>query len=300
MSSLAASPGNSSIYGQPKQTSDDDVLGIVNQMKDREMQDFQKKAIFMADLSNKQERMRALFDPSGPTGGQGQPVVGGGGQQGPIGQAGQQNTVMAKDPNEMTGYEKGELGVRQQGLNLESQKMAQQGKLGQESMDIKQQQEKLNQQKSDQINAQKQADMQRKSDEADQKIALAQKALEDKNNNAETALKAHQDMAAAVEERHKLEMQKLQDRFDTTSKQHQLTIDNLTEQIKQKGRSKTTVTDSTGASRTTTTEKGSAADTVKVKGKDGQMYEIPKDKLDDKDADGTPHWIQQDQPQKEE
>jgi hypothetical protein len=285
MANLAANPGGG-IYGQPKQTSDEDVLGIVNQMKDREMQDFQKKATFMADLSNRQERMRSLFDPSGPTGGQGQPI-GVPGQQG--GQGGQpQNTVMARDPNEMTGYEKGELGIRQQGLKLESQKIAQSGKMGEEALGIKSQQEKLNQQKSDQIHEQKLAETQRKADEADRKIALAQQALQQKTDNAEATLKAHQDMAAAVEERHKSEKALMDLKFEKSQSDHKDAMKAMEDKLKSQSRTKQTVTDSTGASRTTTTEKGDAADTVEVVGPNGVKGRIPKDKLDDWNKNHAP------------
>ena len=57
------------------------------------------------------------------------------------------NTVEKQDPNQITAPMQAELGIKQQGLNLDSQKLAQSGKLGQEAVDIKGQQEKLNQQK---------------------------------------------------------------------------------------------------------------------------------------------------------
>ena len=66
MANLAANPsGSGSIYGQPGQQDDEGVLGVVQQLKDREMKDFRDKAQFMSDLSLRQEaRMRELFDPS--------------------------------------------------------------------------------------------------------------------------------------------------------------------------------------------------------------------------------------------
>jgi len=160
-------------------------------------------------------------------------------------------------------------------------------------LDIRGQQEKLNQQKSDQINANKQADMQRKIDDSSQKFAAAQAELERKTKAGEDTIQAHKDLAAAVEERHKAEMTMKEHQFNIIKDQHQKTIDNLTEQLKQRGRSKTTTEiNPNGTKRTTTTERGSAADTVQAIGKDGKTYNIPKDKLDDKDADGTPHWKQ--------
>jgi len=266
MSSLAANP-SSGIASQPGQQSDQDVLGIVNQMKDREMNDFKNKAVFMADLSLKQDKMRALFDPS-KLGGPQEPQP-------------QQNTVMAKDPNQMTGYEKGELGIRQQGINQESQRMAQQGKLGQEALDIKTQQEKVNQQKSEQINATKQADMQRKIEDANNKLGLAYEQLNNKNNNAEQVLEAHKAVAAAMEERHKLELAQKDHNFQVTSDMHQQQIKDLEKKAKDAQHTTQTKRDSQGNVITTETTKGDAADMIDVVGPNGQKGKIPRDKLDD-------------------
>lgn len=276
MQSLASNPSGSGIYGQPQQM---DALGIVNQLRDRDEQDFEKRAQFMSDLSMKQDRLRCIYD-----------------QQDQAKQEARQplmNTVLGQDPNAMTGYQKGELGVRQQqfGLDkqklaqeggLEQQKLAQQGKLGQQALDIRSAQEELNRQKSDQINAQKTADMQRKIDESNKKIELAQQALQQRTDNAEAQLQAHKDLSAAMEERHKLELEQKDAQFQVTSKQHQDTIDRLQSQLDQSKHTKTTIEiNPDGTQRTTETSRGSAAETVRVVGKDGKTYEIPKDKLDD-------------------
>ena len=274
MDRLSANPSStSSIYGMPDQQSDQSVLDIVNKLKDREMQDFRDKANFMSDLSLRQEqRMRNLYDP----------------EKSNLNQ--KQNTVMV---NQMTPYEQGELGIKQQGLNLESQRIGQQGKLGQQALDIKSQQEQLNKQKSDQINAQKQADLERKINEANQKIELAQQALQQKSDNAAAQLEAHKALAAAVEERHKLELDMKQHQFDVTSEQHQKQIKLLEERLKQAGVTETTTEINPERTReTVTTKRGDKAGTVNVIGKDGNQYTIPRDKLNDMDADGTPHWKQ--------
>lgn len=287
MQNLAANPngGSSSIYGQPGPNNDQDSLGIVNRLKDREMKDFQDKANFMADLSLKQDRMRKIYSMDDEAHMMGQPNTPSNGQTGQPGQ----NTVIAPDPNQMTGYQKGELSVRQQGNNIESQRINQQGKLGEQALGIKSDQEKLNQQKSDQINKQKQDDMQRKTEEADAKIKLAQDKLQQAGDNAAASLQAHKDIAAAVEARHKLELSQKDAQFQTTHKQMQDKIDQMTEQLKQKGRSQTTTeTNSDGTKRETTTLKGSAAETVQVTGKDGKTYTIPKDKVDDWNANHKP------------
>ena len=287
MDNLAANPkGGSGIYGQPG-PDNTDVMGMVNQMKDREMMDFKNKANFMSDLSLKQDKMRALFNPD-------RLGLRDNLQPGQTMEGGPPNVQIAQDPNQMTGYQKGELGVRQQGLNLESQKIGQTGKLGQEAINVKNQQLELNQQKSNQIHEQKLADMQRKTNEADAKIQQAQAALESKNNNSEQTLQAHKDLAAAVEERHKLEIAQKDAQFQKKSEEHQQTIKSMEAKLKQGANTKTTTeTNPDGTKRTVTTQKGDAADSVQVTGKDGKTYTIPKDKLNDMDADGTPHWKQQ-------
>jgi hypothetical protein len=283
MQSLASNPGGG-IANQPDQLSNQDALGIVNQLKDREMTDFQKKANFMSDLSLRQEqRMRSLFDPNNPnkatTPGQ------------PTGQPENMNVVQAQDPQAMTGYQKGELGIRQQDVNLDSQKLAQSGKLGQGALDIKQQQADLNQQKSDQINTTKQADMQRKIDESNQKIAVAQQALQQKTDNATAQLEAHKNLAAAMEERHKLELAQKDAQFQITSDQHQKAIDALQEKLKQSGHSTTTTeVNPDGTKKTVTTQRGAQTapapekqpdGSYKVTAPDGSIGTIPADKLDD-------------------
>jgi len=290
----ANAPGRSGIYGQPGQGQDLDVLGIVNKLKDRELQDFKDKSNFMSDLSVKQQgKLRTMYDPNNQpidqqTGLRHTPD----GQQMGV-QLGYDSKMMPQSAP-MNDYQKGELGIRQQGVNLESQKLAQTGKLGQESMDIKTRQEALNKEKSDQINATKQADMQRKITESEAKIEQAQAVLESKNTNAEAQLEAHKALATAVEERHKLEMTQKQGQFDKLNEQHQELIKQSEKKLKQGSRSQTTV-EQGGEKRTTTTTRGDAADTVNVMGKDGKQYTIPKDKLNDMDADGTPHWKQQEE-----
>lgn len=297
MDNLAANPsGSGGVYGQVKQAPDLDVLGIVRQLKDREMQDFKEKSNFMADLSMRQQgRMRAMMDPSNGSLNQfnGQPV-----NQGANGQP--MNTVMAQDPNVMSGYQKGELGIRQQGMELEKQRLAQQGKLGQEAVDVRSRQQELNQQKSDQTNTQKQADMERKIKEADAKIELATQALQQKTDSGEATIQLHRDLAAAVEERHKLEMATKESQFQITSKQHQETIDELKKRLDQGSFSQsTTQLNPDGTKKVVTTQRGSANDTVSVMGKDGKQYNIPRSKLNDMDADGTPHWKQPDDQEEE-
>lgn len=280
MDSLAANPsGSSGIYNSGGGSSSPgmgDVLNIVNQLKDREMRDFQAKSNFMSDLSLRQEaRMRNLFNPEGAT-------QGGQNTQG-------MNTVVAHDPNQITGFQRGELGVRQGELGVRQQQLAQTGKIGQERIDIQSAQQKLNQQKSDQINANKQADMQRKIDESNRKLELAQADLDRKTKAGEDTIQAHKDYQSAIEERHKLELAQKQHQFDVTSEQHGKQIKALEERVKQTGKTTTkTRVNAEGTERTTETRRGAASDTVQVTGRDGKTYEIPADKEDDWNANHAP------------
>lgn len=267
MDSLANSPGNSSVYGQPAQTSSDDALGIVNKLKDREFQDFQNKANFMSELSLKQDRLRKLYDTT-PKPGNGQP----------------ENVVLDKDPNAMTGYQKAELGIKQGDQNLESQKIKQQGKLGEEALDIKGKQEALNQQKSDQINAQKQADMERKINEANHKIELTQQKIQQAGENQAAVLAAHKEYQAAVEERHKIEIAQKDSQFKTAQETHNAAIKAMEARLKQGAKSKTTTEVSPdGSKRTSTTVRGDSG-TVTGTGRDGKQYQVPADQIEDWNA----------------
>ncbi|MBI3334362.1 hypothetical protein HYZ97_02655 [Candidatus Pacearchaeota archaeon] len=302
MENLAADPSGSGIYqsGQPA------VLSLVNRLKDREMMDFKDKANFMSNLSIQQERARRLFDPQrqfeheynlapqrpqGPEG----PLIGQEGQQ-------QQATRFAgsvRDPNVMTAFERGQLGIRQSELGvrqrragLEEQRIAQTGKLGEERLRIQSAQERLNQQKSDQINANKQADLERKINESNQKLELAQADLDRKTKAGEDTLQAHKAYQAAIEARHKLELDQKEHQFNVTSEQHDRQIKALETRIRQAGRTTTkTKISPEGTEKVTETRRGAAADTVQVTGKDGQTYEIPADKVDDWNANHAPEEL---------
>lgn len=275
MNNLMSNPGGS-ISGQPQQGVQD-PLGLVNNLKDREMRDFQNKATFMADLSLKQDRLRALFDPSK--------------NQTGTGEAPQQSSGITpgSQPKTIDPAQQAELGIRQQQANTESQRVNQQGKFGQEAQDVKSKQEALNQQKSDQIHQQKQSELEAKISQANDKLTQAQAALAQKGATAEASLQAHKDLAAAVEERHKLEIDNMNHKFEVTSGQHQQTIDNLTEQLKQRGhQSQDIKTNPDGTEKSIDTRRGSAADIIQVQHKNGKTYEIPKDKLDEWNANHAP------------
>src|ERR1035437_2316131 len=271
MGNLAANPsGSGGIYGQPGQQTNGDTLSLVRQLKDREMQDFKDKASFMSDLSLKQDRMRSLFQPASLST-QDQQM-----QQGQ-GQSQQMNTVMAKDPNQMTGYEKGELGMKQQGMNLDSQRMNQQGKLGQEALDVKTQQQNLTQQKSEMQNTRLMADMQRKSEDANQRLQLAQQALNDRHTTAEARISLQKEAAVAAKAAFDANSQMKQTQFDATNKSHLDTIAQQQKTLDQNANQTQVKTDNAGNTITTKTTKGSAANTIRVKGPNGESGTVNAD-----------------------
>jgi len=283
MDRLATNPSGSSggIFGMPAPQNDSDTLSIVNRLKDREFEDYKNKARFDDERSLRQEsRMRQLFDPNKNT--NSQPQVNN--------QAGIIPNILTPDQQV---YQQQQL--EQPKLDMESKKLDSQSKFGQQGLAIKDAQEKLNQTKNTQINEDRDADRERKVNEANQKIALAQKALTDKDTNSAAQLQAHKDMAAAIEERHKLELENQKFDFNAKLTEQKRQFDETSglhkQQIADAENSQTTTeVNPDGTKKTVTTKKGDAVAMIQVLGKDGKTYTIPKDKLDDKDADGTPHW----------
>jgi hypothetical protein len=289
VSNLAANPAGG-IAGQP---APQDTLGIINNLKDREMRDFQNKAQFMSDLSIKQDRLRKIYGLDGGPAQQkdfGSPIPGGvNSQQATQQQPIQQSQRQGQDPNAMTGYEKGELDIKQKGLGLEQAKLTQQGQLGDQALGIKQQAADLAQGKSDQINKVKTDEV----EVAKGKLALATKALEDKTLSTEKLVEAHKVAAKAAEDYHNKVQQQQRDEFDAKQAQQQqefsATLNMHKQGIKNAQNTKTTVTNSPdGSSRTTTKQTGDASKTVKLMGKDKKYYDIPADKVDEWNQNHAP------------
>jgi len=263
MNSLAANSGGS-ISGQPGPPQD--PMNLVNKLKDREKQDFMEKANFMSDLSLKQDRLRKLYGLDGSQQ-----------QQAPQNQSAssQQQMLSGMDPNapKPGAIQQQELGIRQQQANTESQRVNQQGQLGQQAQDVKTKQEQLNQQKSDQIHTQKQQELEAKINESNGKLTQAQAALAAKNTTAEQQLQAHKDLAAAVEERHKLELAQKDSQFQQLKDQHQQVIDNLESQRKAgQNKTQTQSKDPVTGAITTNTRSGSAAQNVIKQNPDGTLH----------------------------
>lgn len=274
-----STPNRSGIYGQPGIPTDQDNLTIVNKLKDREMQDFKDKANFMSDLSLKQEqRMRNLFDPNDP-------------KNMNIQDRPQVMMPSASAPGVMSEYQKGELGVRNREADLESQRIAQQGKLGQEAQDTKAAQEKLNQQKSDQIHQQKIDDLTNKQNEYKQKMDLAHEQLKNKTTNLEQQLELHKTIAENTKAYHDAQQAMNDLKFKKSESDHKDAMDAMQKKLDQASHTSTTTEiDAEGNKKTVDVKKGSAVNaptqnpdgTYTVKDSDGKpMGTIPADKLDD-------------------
>lgn len=284
MDSLAANPtGSSGIYGQPKQ---DDVMSLVNQLKDRDMMDYKNKADFNADLQLRTEaRLRNLYDPSkaNATLDSLKPTVMGPDIPSPFPI---QSPIERLAPKDQLDY------------GLKEQDLAQKGKFGQEALDIKSQQEELNKTKSEQINATKMADMQRKTDEANQRLALAQQTLNDRTKTSEEHMAALKEYQSAVEQRHQIEMDMKQQEIDNKEKDFKTTNDRLTQALKDaQNKTTTTSVNPDGTTKTVTTKTGAPSKyapqqnsdgTYMVFYPDGSQHKIPGDKIDD--------WNQNHQP----
>jgi hypothetical protein len=273
MQSLASNPGGG-IYGANQQQVD--PLSLVNQIKNRDLQDFKDKANFMSNLSLQQDRLKRIYDNQDMQNRQGGP-----------------NVQVARDSNQMTGYEKGELGIKQQQNNIESQRLAQQGRLGEQAIGVRTAQEQLNQQKSDQIYQQKQNELQAKINDSNARTQAAQDKLQQAGENAAAKLDATKEYQAAVEERHKLEMDMKDSQFRAADANHKAQIKVLQDKLDQQANTSTTTeVNPEGTKRTTTTQRGSGqgsssnknTPTVMGTGKNGKQYPVPVDKIDDWNA----------------
>jgi hypothetical protein len=245
MDSLAANPSGSSIYGYGGSSGPNlnDAFSMYNRIKERDMNDFMKKANFMADLSLRQNRLQSLFNPDG-----GKDI-----------QGNAPNVVLA---NQMTPYQQGELGIRKQQLGLEGQKISQAGKIGEERIGQLEQKHQLDVTKQQNIHETKVADMQRKIEEANNKLGLAYDQLNSKNTNAASQLQAHKDIAAAMEERHKLEMAHKDLLFEKSKSDHEDAMKMMQQRLDQESETSTTTEiNPEGTKKTANTQKGKSKST---------------------------------------
>lgn len=257
-----------------------DPLALINQVKDRDLRDFKDKANFMADLSLRQDRMKQIYDMYDA---QGQP----------------RNVQMVNDPNaaggQMSAYQKGELDLKQKELtqqgNIESQRIAQQGKLGQEAADTRSAQEKLNQQKSDQIYQQKQNELQAKVDEATKRAQESADKLKQQESDFNKRLDNEREHQRNMEDLYKAGQAQKDHEFQQNNELNKQRIQALEDRINQSANTKTTTTISPDQNtRTTTVQRGSYGPAAPTKNPDGTYTvttpdgtkgTIPGDKLEE-------------------
>ncbi len=286
LSGSVPSSSSSGIFGMPNRRQDDeeDPMMLANRIRDRDIQDYQTKANFNSDLSLRQEqRMRNMFDPKLDL------------EKQKMGMEGQRLNVEAGFKNQQfledqkRGQEQSDL--EKQKLGLEKSRIDSQNKFGQEKQDTLAAQEKLRETRNSQINEDRDSDRERKIAEANNKLALAQTALNDRTKSAADQLQAHKDYQAAVEERHKLEMEKKDAAFNELKTNHEALLKQREDELKQKGNTETTTELSPdGNKKTVVTKRGSDAINAPVKNPDGTYSvigpggvkgTIPANKLDD-------------------
>ena len=257
MSSLAANPsGSGSVFGMPGPQRGGDELQFVNNIKDREMNDYKNKANFMADLSIKQDRLRKLYGLDGGAGGQMQQPQG---NQSP---EQQQQMLNAQDPSkQINPMQQAQLGLQQRGQDLESQRITQQGKMGQEAIDIKQQQADLNQQKSDQINALKTQEAENRRNEAEARLKLQGDTIENLKAYREAMDAWHKTQMEDKDRQHQKDKDQMQANIDALHAQMDRRLDQGDTRLDQAGNKEvTTNVNPEGTKRTVTTKSGSSQD----------------------------------------
>jgi hypothetical protein len=237
---LQSNPGGSSIYGNPGPADLDYTtpLSVDQRLRERDMNDYMKKANFMSDLSLRQNRLRQVY---------------GGENQNPS--AGM-NTVF-KD-NSIPPLQMAKLKDEQTKTGIAGRKADTAAALGEEKINLGQEKQDLDTKKNQNIYDTKQADLQRKHDEAQAKLGLAEKALQNKQNDAKTLSDYHDAQMKAAAARHDLEMSQ-------KDKQHQASLDEMkrlhdAQIANMKGNQNVTTEEDTnaeGTKRTKKTTKGS-------------------------------------------
>lgn len=158
----------------------DELMPAFHQIRNRNMADFQEQSNFASDLSLKQDFLRSRMNPAGN---QPQNVVY------------QPNAAEAAPP--VTPFQKA-------GLDLESRKLAQSGRIGDEKLALDKQGFGLDQLKNEQIFNTKSADMQRKVDDANAKLELARERLMSDQASASSLLMFKNAQADALAQREAL------------------------------------------------------------------------------------------------
>jgi hypothetical protein len=256
--SLMQNPTGSGIYGNtgPRNMSNDIGLALSARKKvqDEEENRGYRQANFAADLSNRQNRMNAIYGTN--------PMASGGpgsvtGITNPIGGL---NSIFKEDPDRITPQQREAFSIKREDLANDREKIKATTALAGSRLGLDREKYDLDVQKNANIYETKNADLQRKHDEAQARLAQADKALTQRKNDADAQLNWHKAKAEADDARHKLEIAQRDRQIDDLSKYRDAS---LAEKAKSREQ---------GAESTTTAERDSEGNVVKTKTKKGSEF----------------------------
>lgn len=234
---------NPGLAGQPREQSLEEVLNIVtpfaHQMRNRDLEDYKAKALFDNNLSMQQGGIRRL-DPNAMQGNQGG-----------------MNVVMGQTPNEITPFQRAGLGIDQQRLGLEKEKLRQ--NTGDERLALDQQKFGLEQQKNAQIYDTKIKDMEQKAEEATKKLELATKIANTRAGDADAQQALTRATIDATNARHALDIAQRDRTLEETKRQHDTANENVKKQLEANGMTIEEIQNSDGTSGIKIVRKGEAA-----------------------------------------
>lgn len=243
------------------------ITPFLHQMRNRNLEDYKAKALFDNNLSMQQGGIRRM-DPNADMNGM--------------------NVVMGQNQNEITPFQRAGLGIDQQRLGLEKEKLKQADQGGDEKLALDKEKFGLEQQKNQQIYETKLADMERKSNEANQKLELAQRQLEARQGDAAAQLAFHQAQLEATKAQHALDLAQRDKALEETKRQALTREETIKKSVEDNGLTLEEITRADGTRDVKVVRKGENAKkaTVTMIGPDGNHYEIPADKESDALAQG--------------
>lgn len=242
------------------------MMPFIHQLRNRNLEDYKAKALFDNNLSMQQGGIRRM-DPNGMN-------------------QGGMDVVLGQNQNEITPFQRAGLGIDQQRLGLEKEKLRQ--NTGDERLALDQQKFGLEQQKNAQIYDTKIKDMERKAEEATKKLELATQIAETRKGDAASQLALHQAQLDATNARHALDLAQKDKALEETKNQHNIANENVKKQLEANGMTIEEIQNSDGTSGIKIVRKGEAAKgaNVTLTGPDGNDYQVPADKVSDALASG--------------
>src|SRR5437016_3421628 len=178
--------GNEMYYGQPpiRNTGGDiDIVGLMNEARNRDLHDFAAKTRITGDEAIRQENYKRMYDPDRFSTGGAAPT---------------QNTVYQRPPSEL--QQIGPLDLAK--LGLEKEKIETAGGIDKAELGLKTKGYELDKLKNEQIYGTKQAEMERKADETNKRLQLAYDQLQAKQGDASSTAAYHQAQIDATNARH--------------------------------------------------------------------------------------------------